>query len=409
MNILYACHRIPYPPHKGDKIRSFHQIRHLAKRHGVHLFALADRRSDLDFAAPLRGFCRTVEVVYLDPRLARLKALAALAGSGPMTLPYFHATRLKRKIREAIKRRNFDVAVAYSSGMLPYLLEQGIPLAIDFVDLDSQQWLQYAASSKPPWKWMYALEGRRLFEYEKYASARAEVSILVTAREGRVLEEQGAPRRLEAVPLGVDLDHYRLDLTPDPELASLPGPKLIFVGFMAYRPNVEAVIRIVKRILPAVASALPKILFVAVGADPPKAVRDLHDGRTVFVTGRVEDPRPYLRAADLALVPLDLGRGIQTKVLEAMAMNLPVVLTEQAASGVGAEPGRDYLVAKSDEELARAVLVLLKDRERASALAAAGRRFVKEHFGWEDKLLRYEKILEEIASSRTQKDGQRLR
>ena len=399
MKILYLCHRIPYPPHKGEKIRSFHQVRHLAQRHELHLYCLADDKADLAHKSALSAFCRTVEVEYLNPFSSRLKALGGLLSSEPMTMRYFHSRALLRKVREAVKRTTFDVAVAYSSGMIPYLLDGRAPLAIDFVDLDSQKWLQFAASSRPPMKWIYAAEGRRLFAYEKMSSERADVSIVVTPEEGRVLELEGAPRRLEAIAPGVDIDFYRLDSLPAPELEARKVPRLIFVGFMAYKPNYEAVLRIAKRILPRVAAEIPEIQFLAVGAGPPKEVLDLHDGRSIIVTGSVEDTRPYLKSADVAVVPLDLGRGIQTKVLEAMAMARPVVLSEQAAIGINAKFGRDYILAGDDDTFAGAIIDFLRNPEKAQAFGQAGRAYVKEHFNWPDKLNRYEKILEEISTT----------
>ena len=405
MKILYVCHRIPYPPHKGEKIRSFHQVRHLARRHEVHLFALADRRADLAYADRLRAFCRTVEVVYLSPRRARLRALAALPFPAPVTLAYFESAELRRRIRRAAEASRFDVAVAYSSSMVPYILDLDLPRVVDFVDLDSQKWLQYAASSAPPRRWIYRLEGRRLFAFERRTAEEVEAVIVVTAEEGRVLRERGAPRRLEAVPLGVDLEFYRPEGEPAPELARDPRPTLVFVGFMAYRPNYEAVLRIARRILPRIAREVPRVRFAVVGASPPRAVRSLHDGERIVVTGRVEDTRPYLRAASAALLPLELGRGIQTKVLEAMAMAVPVVISEQAARGVEASGGRHWRVIRSDEEAAREVVRLLLDPAEAAALGAAGRRFVEEHYRWEDKLDRYERILREVAAGKASKKG----
>ena len=407
MKILYVCHRIPYPPHKGEKIRSFHQVRHLARRHEVHLFALADRASDLAYIEPLRAFCREVEVVYRAPWRARLRALAALPFSAPVTLAYFGSSELRRRIRRAAAQIPFDVAVAYSSSMAPYIEGLELPRVVDFVDLDSQKWLQYASSSLPPWRWIYRLEGRRLFAFEKRTAEEAEAVIVVTEAEGEALREQGKPRRLEAVSLGVDLEFYRTEGARAPELDRDPRPTLLFVGFMAYRPNYEAVLRVARGILPGVAREVSRVRFVVVGADPPRAVRALHDGERIVVTGGVEDTRPYLRAASAALIPLDMGRGIQTKVLEAMAMKVPVVLSEQAARGVGGRPGRDYVVVRDDGEAVRETVRLLNDPERAGALGAAGRRFVEANYRWEDKLDRYERILEEVARGRSSKRGSR--
>ncbi|MFH1999516.1 MAG: TIGR03087 family PEP-CTERM/XrtA system glycosyltransferase [Planctomycetota bacterium] len=398
MKILYLCHRIPYPPNKGDKIRSMYQIRHLAQKHEVHLLCLADQREDLQYAEDLRAFCHSVEAVYLNPMLGRIKSLFALLSSRPLTLSYFSSSLLMKKVRQAVKKNSFDVAVAYSSGMIPYRTNLNLPRIIDFVDLDSQKWVQYAKSMHPPMSWIYRLEGRRLFHFEKISSEWADASIVVTSEEGEILEQEGNPKRLCAVPLGVDLDYYRLDIPPAPEIKALGRPVLIFVGNMDYRPNYEAVLRFARVILPHVARKSPEVLFLVVGANPPSQVLALDNGSSIKVTGKVLDTRPYLSASTVSVVPLSMARGIQTKVLESMAMELPVVLTHPAALGVNARNGRDYIVADDDADMADQILRLIEQPERAKEMAAAGRRFVKEKFAWGDKLLQYEKIIEEAVT-----------
>jgi sugar transferase (PEP-CTERM/EpsH1 system associated) len=397
MKILYVCHRIPYPLNKGDKIRAFYQVRHLARRHEVHLYCLADDPTDLEHVDFLRTFCRTVEVERLSPFMGRVRSLLGLLSSKPLTLNYFYSPTLQSKIQQAYTSEIFDVGVAYSSSMIPYFSAFPSPLVIDFVDLDSQKWLQYAKATKPPLCWIYAMEGRRLFQYELASSAKAPASIVVSEEEGRVLKERGAPKRLEAVPLGVDLEYYRSDTSPEPRFASMDRPILIFVGNMDYRPNFEAVLHFSTEILPGVASRIPDVLFLVVGANPPQSIRDLHDGQSIFVTGKVPDTRPYVSAGTLAVVPLFMARGIQTKVLEAMAMGLPVVLTEQTSKAIGALSGRDYESTRNAGEMKEAIIRLLTHPEQAKAMGQAGRKYVKEHFAWEGKLLRYEKILEETA------------
>ncbi|MHC4944589.1 MAG: TIGR03087 family PEP-CTERM/XrtA system glycosyltransferase [Planctomycetota bacterium] len=403
MKILYVCHRIPYPPDKGEKIRAYHQIRHLGGRHDVHLFCLADRKEDLRSAEALRTFCRQVEVIPLNPLLGRIKLLSALLKSCPLTLSYFHSPRLMRRVRAAAAGQAFDVGVAYSSSMIPYLSELGIPWVIDYVDLDSQKWLQYADGQPFPLSWLYSREARKLFDFELASSERAGASIFVTEREGRLLEERGSPNRLCAISLGVDFDYYRLDVPPDPGIAALERPVIIFVGNMDYRPNFEAVLVFARHVLPRVTSRVKDALFLVVGANPPPKVKALHDGKSVIVTGRVPDPRPFLKAADLSVVPLFMARGIQTKVLEAMAMELPVVLTSTAADSVGAEKGRDYLVADDHEAMAGEIVRLLGDEGTARTLAEAGRKFVEHAYRWDDKLARYEKILLEVAGHSSSK------
>jgi sugar transferase (PEP-CTERM/EpsH1 system associated) len=397
MKILYVCHRIPYPPQKGDKIRSYHQVRYLSERHEVHLFCLADQQEDLAHADTLRKFCATVEVEYLNPRWAKLKSLAALLGGRPLTLDYFHSGALEDKVRAAARRIDFDAAVAYSSGMAPYVMHLGLPVALDFVDLDSQKWLQYAGTKPWPLSWLYHREGETLFDYECRAAARADASILVTEEEGRVLRDHGEPRNLKAVSLGVDLAFYDGAVGADAELASLNRPILIFVGRMDYWPNCEGVVRFARKILPRVTAEVPDVLFLVVGAAPTPEIRALHNGSSIRVTGRVPDTRPYLRAADLSVAPLSLARGIQTKVLEAMAARLPVVLFPGADVGIHAVSGRDYQVVATDEEMAMAVVRLLQDGESRKRMGQSARTFVEQHFQWADKLKAYERILLQIS------------
>jgi sugar transferase (PEP-CTERM/EpsH1 system associated) len=397
MKILYVCHRIPYPPDKGEKIRAYHHVRHLAGRHDVHLCCLADRKEDLGSTDALRAICRQVDVFPLNPLLGRLKLVNALLKGCPLTLSYFHSPRMMRRVRDAARHGSFDAAVAYSSSMVPYVSNLGIPWVVDFVDLDSQKWLQYADAQPFPLSWLYRREARKLLEFELASSERAGASIFVTDREGRLLKEKGSPRRLCAISLGVDFDYYRLDVQPDPGIAALDRPVILFVGNMDYRPNFEAVLVFARHVLPRIQARVENALFLVVGANPPAKVKALHDGTSIIVTGRVPDPRPFLKAADLSVVPLFMARGIQTKVLEALAMELPVVLTSTAADSVGAEPGRDYLVANDHETMADDVVRLLGDKEAARELAEAGRRYVERAYRWDDKLDQYEKIIREAA------------
>lgn len=397
MKILYVCHRIPYPPNKGEKIRAYYQIRHLAKNHDVHLFALADRRDDLRHVEHLKTLCPEVEVVYQNPRWSRILSLRNLFLGRPLTTAYFHSGALRSKVARAARKNPFDVCVAYSSGMIPYVEHLGCRWVIDFVDLDSQKWLQYASSMQGPMRWIYAREGRLLFDYELDSAERADASILVTEEEGKLLAQRGNPNRLSGVPLGVDLDFY--DVEGPKEEAYPDRPILIFVGNMDYRPNFEAVLRFADSIFPRIAEHVPDALFLVVGANPTPQVQALDNGQSIRVTGRVPDTRTYLRAATVSVVPLSMARGIQTKVLEAMAMELPVVLTEQAALGIGAQPGRDYEVAADDGAMADQVLALLHNRDRRKELGKSARKFVRDSFAWADKLGRYEEILCRSAAS----------
>jgi len=399
MNILYVCHRIPYPPNKGEKIRALQQIKHLSRRHHLHLFCLADRREDIKEADNLKEFCQTVEVEYLNSFIGKLKSLPSLLFSSPMTLKYFYSAKLMAKVNAAAAKIHFDIAIAYSSGMIPYIERLDMPKVYDMVDLDSQKWLQYSEETPFPFSWIYNQEGKNLFEYEKSSSRQAEVTLFVSKEEGRILKEKGNPKRVEAVASGVDLDFYDINTPPDQAISAMNRPTMIFVGAMDYKPNIVAVRRFADQVLPKVSKEIKDPLFLIVGSSPAAKVQALDRNPNIIVTGRVDDTRPYLKAAQAAVIPLTIARGMQTKVLEAMAMSLPVVLTGGAATGIDGESGRDYIISDTDQEIADAVIMLLKNKDKAKMLGSRARDYIEKNFNWRDKVKQYEVIIEEIANN----------
>jgi len=382
MNILFLTHRVPYPPDKGDRIRSYHLVRHLARNHHLHLACLAWSQEEMAAAEHLRGFCRSVEVVRRSAFGSRWRSLTGLLNGKPLTVPYFASSALRRLIRQRCERHSIDLVMVFSSGMAQFAPHLGeARRIIDFADVDSDKWLQYAQHSGFPRSLIYAREGRRLRQYEKAVAARFDSCLVISDAEARLLRSFCPDCRLHVVPNGVDLEYYRPGGTSGGER------ELLFVGVMDYQANIDGVLHFCKEIFPLIRRQVPGATFTIVGGRPTPAVRRLARLEGVSVEGYVRDVRPYLHRAALCVVPLRIARGVQNKILEAMASGLPVVTTGRALEGIQAQPGRDIVVADGIESFARQTVDLLRDKVRRDRLAGHARALVEDRYRW-DRCLR---------------------
>lgn len=391
--LLYLVHRLPYPPNKGDKVRSYHLLMHLLARHEVFVGTFVDDPEDENHVDTLRGMCAGLHVSRLHTRRARLASLAGLVDGQPLTLHYYRDAELQRWVRRTAAEQRFDAVVVFSSSMAQYAQGLGLPLLVDFVDVDSAKWVDYAPRHAWPLSWLYRREGQRLLAYERQVAAEADRSFFSTEKEAQLFRGL-APEcaaRCEAVCNGVDAQYW----SPDPARASpyrageLP---VVFTGAMDYWPNVDAVCWFAAEMLPALRERFPALRFHIVGRNPTAAVRALA-GDAVAVSGSVPDVRPWLQHAALAVAPLRLARGIQNKILEAMAMGVPVVAADDCVQAISAERGRDLLAAASAQEHVQAVTSLLEDRSRAAAIGAAGRARVERDYGWSAHLAAFDHAL----------------
>jgi sugar transferase (PEP-CTERM/EpsH1 system associated) len=398
MNLLVLVHRIPYPPNKGDKIRSYHELRYLAARHRVHLGCLADQPEDLAHVPLLRQMATSLEVVPLDPRRARLRSLAALASTEPLSVRYFASRRLQAWVDATLRRERIDAVLLFSSPMWAYVAQRGLPVVMDFCDVDSDKWRQYA--ERAPWlmRPVYALEARRLRAWEQEALHGAAASVLVAERERRLWSDLpvALQTKVHVVRNGVDLQFFTPRRSPDPG-----ADTIVFTGAMDYYANVDAVTFFAREVLPRVRARRPGAQFVIVGSRPTDEVRALAALPGVQVTGFVDDVRDWYARASVCVVPLRIARGIQNKLLEALAMQRPVVCTAAAADGLGAGGGDGIRIADGAPALADAVIEVLADRARAAAQAAAGRRFVEREYEWDGAMAMLERLLERAATAGT--------
>jgi sugar transferase (PEP-CTERM/EpsH1 system associated) len=383
MRVLYLCHRIPYPPNKGEKIRAFHELKAMAKSCEVDLFTLADHKEDLRYKSDLEAYCRTVTVAKLSKPLAGLRAISSVLRGDPLTLPYFYSTDLALQIRQALSRRSYDRIFIYSSSMAQYVDWQGqVPVVIDLVDVDSDKWLQYSMRTAFPKSVVFQREAHCLRRYEQKISEKASCVLVTTEREARVLRQITSKANVKVVPNGVDANYFAPE-TIQPQLAH---PTVIFTGSMDYLPNVEGVEFFAHRILPSIRKDLPNAQFLIVGSRPNQSVRRLAKLPGVQVTGSVPDVRPYLVRSHVFVAPLHIASGTQNKILEAMAIGLPVIATPRAIQGLPATMREPVQVAESTQAWIAKTLAVLRDQPLAQLLGAAGRQKVVDECSWDKHL-----------------------
>ena len=399
-NLLYLVHRLPYPPNKGDKVRSFHLLRHLAAKHRVFLGTFIDDPQDEAYVDKLPDYCAGTHIVRLSPRVAKLRSLSGLLYGEALTLPYYRNAGLQDWVDQTIKNEKIDAAVVFSSAMAQYLTKHSsLRTLVDFCDVDSAKWTQYAPDHRWPLSSIYRREGERLLAFEKQAAAAANHGFFVTEAETELFLK-AAPefrQKVSAMGNGVDSDFFSPEHALVSPFAADEVP-LVFTGAMDYWPNIDAVKWFVSEIFPRLLAEQPALRFYIVGRSPAPAVQELAGDRVV-VTGTVPDVRPYLRHAAVVVAPLRIARGIQNKVLEAMAMAAPVVVARGCGEAVDAVPEQDFLLAESVEDHVQQINALLASPERRASIGEAARRQVVRRYSWDAHLATIDRHLGPVAGN----------
>lgn len=395
MKLLYLVHRLPYPPNKGDKVRSYHLLKHLAARHDVHLGTFIDDPDDEQHLPRVRELCKSLHVARLNPRSAKLMSLRGLLSGEALSLPYYRDAGLKAWVDETAAREGFDAVVVFSGVMAQYTRGlTGVKTLVDFVDVDSAKWRDYAPEHAWPMSWLYRREFAKLLGFEQRVADAAACSFFVTDNEVALFRElsPGRSMRLAALGNGVDADFF----TPDASRASpfAPGElPVVFTGAMDYWPNVDAVTWFAQAILPRLRERFPALRFHIVGRSPTPAVQALA-GETVNVTGTVPDVRPYLQHAAAVVAPLRLARGIQNKILEAMAMARPVVAAETCVRAITQAPLDGLAPASAESDYIEHLTHWLLQPAAAAAAGAKARDFVVGAYSWDAHLASLDRHLE---------------
>jgi sugar transferase (PEP-CTERM/EpsH1 system associated) len=386
--LLFLCHRIPYPPNKGDKIRSFHLLHHLSKHFDIYLATFVDDPEDWPWVPEVEKYCVDSLFLRLDPTIARLRSMSGLITGKVLSLPYYHNATMRDWVRQRVTEHGISHLLVFSATMAQYVLDPALAFerrVIDFVDIDSDKWRQYAMQKRWPMNWVYRREGELLLEFEREVARLFDAGLFVSSAEAEMFRRL-APESAHKTGFynnGVNTDYF----VPDPQL---PNPfqqgeqALVFTGAMDYWPNIDAVSWFAREVLPGIRERYPDLHFYIVGSSPARAVSQLNSEPGVIVTGRVEDVRPYLQYAVAIVAPMRIARGVQNKVLEAMAMEKPVIVSGMGLEGIEAAHGEHILLADTaDEYLVGIGQVLNGDFPQMGQRA---RQRIGRHFNWDENL-----------------------
>lgn len=386
--LLFLAHRIPFPPDRGDKIRSHAILKALAARGPVHVATFGETEADMAAEADLSAIAASHLLVRRT--ISNLRAgLNALPSGKPVSLTAFDSQDIRHYVARLLATRPIDAVFVFSGQMAQFIPPSFAGrVVIDFVDMDSAKFAAYAKATAGPMKLVHAREARLLGAFERQMARRAQLSLFCSPTE--VAEFRlglGDPQVcVDPVVNGIDTAFYDpVGVGPAP-YAGEAGPHLVFTGQMDYAPNVDAVVHFAEAVLPAVQKQLPDARFHIVGRNPAPAVRALEGRAGVHVVGAVDDIRPWIGSADLVVAPLRIARGIQNKVLEAMAMARPVIASGAAAEGIVAQSGAHFIVARDDAAMVDAVCALAADQDRAAAIGAAARAHMLKHYQWDAQL-----------------------
>ena len=391
--VLLLTHRVPYPPDRGDRIRSFNLLKLLSQHFEVGLACVSDEAVTVEQRQVLSQLAGRLSIRETNKLISRARGAAALLRGEAVTPSLFYDPKLAQTILRWHAQRPFDAVLTFCTGMLRYARLLTHPAykpaqfagsrpwhVLDLVDVDSQKWSAYAKQTSGPMKWVYEKEAERLAKIEAGTEDRIDRISVISAAEAEVYREQFRDHPgLSVIENGVDLAYF----SPLPDIAS---QTTVFVGVMDYKPNVEAVQWYIDHVHPLVRKKHPQAKFVIVGRDPSPKVKALRHHEGVEVIGTVPDVRPYLEQAAAVVAPLQVARGVQNKVLEAMACRRAVVCTPQAATGIRALTGRHLLVADSPRKFSRYVRALIRDDHYRQQVSAAARRCVQRRYGWDKAL-----------------------
>jgi polysaccharide biosynthesis protein PslH len=403
VKILYLAHRFPYPPSKGEKIRTFNQIRQLASKHTIHLCSFADDPGEIAQRINLEDYCASVDVLVRRNNVATMVlGPVALLRNKPLSVQLFYRKAFAKLVRRHLATERFDCIIVSCSSMAQYVLSSSaVPKVIDFIDVDSEKWRLYAQHRAFPLSFIYSHETERLASYEENLTVLFDHSILCSTQEAETLRTRVKERPVSVIPNGVDLEYF----SPSSISVERNEARVVFTGVMDYFPNIDAVQFFCREIFPLVRRELPSTQFYVVGRNPTRQVRELGKQANVIVTGMVPDIRPYVTQARVSVAPFRLARGVQNKILEAMAMGIPVVGSTEAFKGSVATEQDGIRIGDDPRSFAQHVISFLQgDGTLRRQAARQARAYVERHHRWEDQGAKLEHLIEEVVRQHRQKD-----
>jgi len=403
VNILYLAHRIPYPPTKGDKIRTFRHVDRLRRRHKLWCAYFLDDPEDERWTGPFHAYCHQSAAIRLSRRSALVHGALSMLRGRSLTEGFYTHSGMNEVLDRWSAVARLDAVVAFSSSMAPYALRVTSPRhVLDLCDCDSQKWRQYAEHSHWPKRWIYGIEGSRLETFETALISQFDSTIVISESEARIARRLAPQGHIHVITNGVQLPDSISTRATSSAPTITDRPIVGFLGVMDYKPNIDGVTWFVRECWPKIRAAHPKAEFRIVGRNPTRDVRRLSLAPGVRVIGAVHDIWPELASWRVSVAPLRIARGLQNKVLEAMAAARPVVLTSTAADGIDARNGEEFVVADSAVDIAARVSQLLTDASECVRLGQNAREFVRKHHRWEDVLDQFELIATGAGAERTE-------
>lgn len=395
MKILYVCHRFPFPPTRGGKIRPFNMIKHLSRKHEVVVASLARSLEEAEAGRGLSEHCYDYIMAQVTAPAAWARMIARLPTLEPSSMGYFHSPDLAQRIDERLKRDRFDLIFVHCSSVAPYVGQVSeIPKILDFGDMDSQKWLEYRRFKPFPLSLGFWLEGRKMEAVEKALARSFDLCTCTTKAELETLREFDVPTKTDWFPNGVDAEFFA------PTNAPYDADAISFVGRMDYFPNQQAMLFFSNEVFPLIREKRPAATLAIIGAEPSAEIRRLAGRDGITVTGTVPDVRDHVRRSAVSVAPLSIARGTQNKIIECMALGVPVVASPEASGGVDAVPGEHLLVARSPGDYAEKALTLMTDSTARQRLAEAGRARVETHHSWPNSMAKLDLIIEACLESR---------
>ena len=401
MNILYLCHRFPFPPKRGGKIRPFNMIRHLsAVGHQVTVCSLARSPEEAEEGREIAPYCAGFEMGHVKELVQVARMIVRLPVLTPSSMGYFYSPELAAHVHRLLGSKTWGLIFVHCSSVAQYVEHvTDVPKILDFGDMDSQKWFEYANYKPFPLSLGYRFEGAKMLAAEKRLARQFDLCTATTRAEWETLNDYQTGADTDWFPNGVDAEFFC------PVDGSYDADTISFIGRMDYYPNQECMARFCEQTWPLLKSRRPAMKLLIVGADPSPAMRKLGDLPGVTVTGSVPDVRPFIRGSALMVAPLNIARGTQNKILEAMAMGVPVVTSTIAAGGVDAEFVTHFLVADTPQAYADAIMQIVDNAAERNRLAIAGRQRMLSHHAWPRSMVRLEGIIDRGIASFSRKKG----
>ncbi|MEP4889834.1 MAG: TIGR03087 family PEP-CTERM/XrtA system glycosyltransferase [Aliiglaciecola sp.] len=377
--LLFLCHRIPFPPNKGDKIRSFNMLKVLSQRFDIYLGSFVDDPYDWQYASKLDKYCKQVFLLGQNKTWSKVKGLTAFLTGKSISEPYYANAKMQQWVDKTLHQQTITQVFIYSSVMAMFTSahHKTIHQVVDYVDVDSDKWRQYAENKSGIGRWVYNREHHKLQAFETQVCERSQHALFVSDPEAELFKQQlpaNQYRKVQGLLNGVDVDYF----SPNSEMETISAQiDVVFTGAMDYWANVDAVMWFAKHVWPSIRTQYPEANFYVVGGNPTAQVLALNNIDGIVVTGRVKDVRPYIRNAKVSVAPLQIARGIQNKVLEALAMAKPVVATNMAIEGIDAK-NTHIKVTDDAEQFCSAVCYYLE----STTEVPESRQWIMDNLQW---------------------------